>query len=211
MKEASLPIFLKESKYWKKNLFSQETLEELVAIYSQPHRHYHNLKHIRQVLDCIDEVRSQAQNLTSLQLAAWFHDVVYNPSASENEENSIIYTHNLLQTLNLSIDLEKVKTIILLTKTHQYGGGDRDIQFFLDADLSILGSNPSEYQVYMAAVRCEYDWVPEQEYCRKRKTILEKFLNRKKIYKTDYFYHKLEAQARENIEKEIQILEIQQF
>lgn len=201
--------FFKQPNYWTKNLFSQEILEELVKIYSQPHRHYHNLKHIQQILDCLDEVRSQIQNITILQLATWFHDVVYNPRASDNEEQSIIFTSKTLQKLNLSTEsLEKVKTIILLTKTHQYFGCDRDIQTFLDADLSILGSTPLEYQAYMTAVRREYEWVSKQEYCLKRKTILEKILNQKRIYKTDYFYQKLETQARENIEKEIQILKL---
>jgi predicted metal-dependent HD superfamily phosphohydrolase len=192
MNEKCLPNFLKKKKYWTNNLFAQEILEELMTVYSQPHRYYHNLKHVRQVLDCIDEVRMQAQNLAVLQLVAWFHDVVYNPRARNNEENSVIYTSQVLQKLKLSTDLEKVKTIILRTKTHQYEGSDRDTQIFLDADLSILGSNLSEYQVYMAIIRCEYEWVSQQEYCRKRKMILEIFLTKKRIYKTDYFYKKLE-------------------
>jgi predicted metal-dependent HD superfamily phosphohydrolase len=219
MNEKHLQSFLNQPKYWTKNLFTQEILEELVTIYSHPHRHYHNIKHIQQMLDCLDEVREfsclaslrqhpkRSQNLAILQLATWFHDVVYNPRASDNEEQSIIFISKNLQKLNLSTEsLEKVKTIILLTKTHQYFGCDRDIQTFLDADLSILGSTPLEYKAYMTAIRREYNWVSQQEYCLKRKAILEKILTKKRIYQTDYFYQKLEKRARENLEKEIQIL-----
>lgn len=44
----------------------------------------------------------------------------------------------------------------------------RDIHYFLDFDLSILGSNHVEYTLYAKKIREEYSHVEEEEYCKRR-------------------------------------------
>jgi predicted metal-dependent HD superfamily phosphohydrolase len=195
---------LATEKYWTSDLFPEEVFRELVTAYSQPHRYYHNLKHIQQVLDTVNEMRSLANNFVAIQLAAWFHDVIYNPQAKDNEEKSAAYARTTLTKIDVSPEtIEKVEKMILMTKTHQAPSNDIDTQIFLDADLSMLGSSSLEYQAYARAIRQEYAWVSEKEYRLKRKQVLEKFLQRKRIYLTDYFFNKLEARSRENIQAEI--------
>jgi predicted metal-dependent HD superfamily phosphohydrolase len=166
-------------------------------------RYYHNLSHLKQILDVIYEMRSQAHNFLALQIAAWFHDAIYNPKATDNEEKSAFYARNALKTSNLSLKTtKKIEKLILITKNHT-SDGDFDNQIFLDAALSILGTSLSKYQIYAKAIRQEYSWVPEQEYCLKRKRVLDNFLNRDRIYSTKNLFNKLEKQARKNIQVEI--------
>ena len=47
---------------------------------------------------------------------------------------------------------------------------------FLDADMSILGRDPSRYDTYAASIRREYEFVERDMYCEKRAEILESFL-----------------------------------
>ncbi|OKH19164.1 hypothetical protein NIES593_21225 [Hydrococcus rivularis NIES-593] len=202
-----LSEILATDKYWTNDLFPEEVFREFVTAYSQPYRSYHNLKHIQQVLDIVNEMRSLGNNLVAIQLAAWFHDVIYDPQAKDNEEKSAAYARTTLTRINVSQEtIEKVEKMILMTKQHQDLSGDIDMQIFLDADLSILGSSPLEYQAYARAIRQEYAWVSEKEYRLKRKQVLENFLSRERIYSTDYLFKKLEMRSRENIQAEIKFL-----
>lgn len=94
-------------KYWTSNLFSEQVFWELIAAYSEPNRYYHNLSHIKQILEVIYEMRSQADNFLAIQIAAWFHDVIYNPKATDNEEQSASFACNILKKINYSSDLIK--------------------------------------------------------------------------------------------------------
>lgn len=195
------------SKDGNENILPPAILHDLISIYSQPQRHYHNHTHIERVLAIIDELRSPASDYSALYCAAWFHDVVYDPRVSDNEEKSAIYARTILS--NLSIAPETIATVekmILSTKTHRVSPDDLDTQILLDADLAILGSSPSDYQAYAQGIRREYDWVGDREYCLKRKDVLEKFLERDRIYRTDRLFKRLESSARYNLRSEIESL-----
>jgi predicted metal-dependent HD superfamily phosphohydrolase len=79
----------------------------------------------------------------------------------------------------------------------------------MDADLGILGAIAPEYAKYMSAIRKEYSWVSNEEYCLGRIRILEKFLQRPRIYLTEEMFDKLESAARNNISGEIEYLKSQ--
>lgn len=78
---------------------------------------------------------------------------------------------------------------------------------FLDLDLSILGSSDHEYDLYAKQIRKEYNSYSTEEYRIGRITVLRGFLNRERLYFTDYFYGKYESRARRNIEREISSLQ----
>ena len=48
----------------------------------------------------------------------------------------------------------------------------RDIHYFLDFDLSILGSNPVEYTIYAKRIREEYNHIEEEEFCTRRAQVM---------------------------------------
>jgi predicted metal-dependent HD superfamily phosphohydrolase len=180
------------------------TFNNLITAYSSPGRYYHTLKHILDVLITIDSLQGYAKNLAAVQLAAWFHDIVYDTQAQDNEEKSADYACDLLSNLGLSSHkIATVKRLILNTKYHQAAVDDFDCQVLLDADLAILAADPIQYQEYAKAIRQEYAWVPEAEYILGRKQVLERFLQRDRIYFTSLMFENAEQSARLNLQKEI--------
>lgn len=177
---------------------------DLVEVYSDCSRHYHNLEHIHQLLNLLSEVEDRCECFSGLQLTAWFHDYVYNPQANDNELKSALYAAKILNQLNLEPKIiELVTQIIVSTQKHKPLIESRDNLIFLDLDLAILGTSPDKYSEYAQQIRKEYSYKCDRDYSRGRKQILTIFLSRPKIYYTDYFYSKFEQQARNNIEAEL--------
>lgn len=176
----------------------------LITAYSSPGRYYHTLKHILDVLITIDSLQAYSKDLIAVQLAAWFHDMVYDTQAQDNEEKSADYACELLSNLGLPFhNIATIKRLILNTKSHQAAADDFDGQVLLDADLAILAAEPIQYQEYANAIRQEYAWVPEAEYIIGRRQVLERFLQRDRIYFTPFMFENAEQSARLNIQKEI--------
>jgi predicted metal-dependent HD superfamily phosphohydrolase len=180
---------------------------DLAAAYENPTRSYHNLVHLEEVLDVIDELAGQAQDLTAVRLAGWFHDVRYDPHATDNEERSAVWAGAALWVLGATEEtIARVQALILQTKTHDAEPGDDNASVLLDADLAILGAPPWRYEEYAAGIRREYAWVGEEDYRRGRLRVLEGFLQREKIYRTERMCRTHEEQARENVRREVEQL-----
>ena len=168
---------------------------------------YHNLTHIHETLAFAGRWRHLADNFTAVSLALWFHDVVYNPRAADNEALSAAMATRLLTSLDLDpILIDRVAALILVTRAHTPAEVDKDGGLIADADLAILGAAPAVYDVYRQAIRQEYDFVAETAFRAGRVTLLQKFLNRPSIYFHPPIRQLLEAQARQNIAREITAL-----
>lgn len=179
----------------------------LVTAYSQSDRHYHNLTHIDQIFTTLDRFDSTLQNPIAVFFATWFHDLVYNSQATDNEIKSAKSAGKLLATIGGSRELiDRVQSLIMATKGHQIDPDDRDKCIFLDADLAILGADPIQYQIYQQSIRREYSWVPDIAYQTGRIQVLEGFLQRNRLYYTDLLFDELESIARINMNNEILFL-----
>lgn len=177
---------------------------ELVAAYSRSDRYYHNLIHIQHILSIASMLESFAENFPAIKMAAWFHDAIYDSQANNNEEKSAEYADDSLKKINIpTATINLVVRMILNTKNHATTLDDIDSQILLDADLSILASETSEYKTYAQAIRLEYSWVADAEYRIGRKRVLQSFLQRDRIYFTDQAFQMLELKARKNIKAEL--------
>jgi predicted metal-dependent HD superfamily phosphohydrolase len=183
---------------------SDRTFAKISAAYAGQGRFYHTLDHVQAVLGTVENLASCAKNINSVKLAGWLHDVIYDSNASDNEERSAEYAEQLCKELAIP-EGQQVAALIRLTKTHD-ASEDVDAMVLLDADLSILGADQSEYQAYGENIRREYVWVPEPEYRRGRRQVLERFLGRPRIY---HFLSHLEEPARRNLTAEIARLDRQ--
>lgn len=76
----------------------------------------------------------------------------------------------------------------------------------VDIDLNIFGQSAEQFWNYEEQIRREYEWVPENIFASKRVEILEKFLSRPKIFGTEFFFSKYEAQARANLKESVRRL-----
>ena len=185
-------------------MLSEKVFLDLVIAYSSASRIYHTLDHIQKVLKTIEQMRSLNLNLPTIQLAAWFHDVIYDSITKDNEENSAEYAEVVLSSLKIpKTTIAQVNNLILYTKNHQAAAADIDSQILLDADLAIFGSTESEYRDYAQAICQEYSWVSDAEYRFRRKEVLQNFLQRKRIYLTQHLFVNLEEKARQNLPAEI--------
>ena len=174
--------------------------DELVAAYTAPGRHYHDLRHIE---DCLGALAG-VDNLTSaereiLTEAIWWHDVVYDATRPDNEELSA-----RLAEAHIRPDLrQEVGRLIRLTKSHQVASEDRLGAILISIDLSILGAEPARYDAYAAAIRREFAHVPDREYRAGRCRVLSQFAARAVIYPDAGFAAIYDRRARENLAREL--------
>jgi predicted metal-dependent HD superfamily phosphohydrolase len=184
---------------------AQNLFLDLSTFYSSPERRYHTLTHIQHFLSVVDTLTAKAENLEAIELAAWFHDLIYNSKAKDNEEKSADYAESILKSLAIPIEvIDKVKRLILITKSHQITEEDDiDTKIMLDADLAILGVDDTQYVRYAQAIRQEYAWVMDQDYRKGRTQFLQSLLQRPRIYQTEEIFEALETKARNNLRKEI--------
>ncbi len=176
---------------------------KLLKAWSSPGRYYHSLDHLDAMLGLLERFQHQAHDWPGLLLAAWYHDAIYDPRASDNEAQSARWFLEEAHSWKLAREqCERVVELIRLTQTHTAHPEDQDAQLLLDADLAILGTSPEEYARYAQAIRQEYAWVPEDAYRRGRTQVLERFLQRARIYQTEELYREREVAARSNLRKE---------
>ena len=183
---------------------SDKWLDTLTRHYSDPGRHYHNLHHVAEVLRLLEHFEPNAADHDALRFAAWFHDAVYDTRSNTNEDESAALAERALVELGVpAIKIDLVRRLILATKKHEAEGDQPDAGLFLDADLSILGTDEETYLAYSEAIRQEYAWVPEPAYREGRAKVLTNFLRRERLYYTEPFAQRFEAQARRNLSDEI--------
>ncbi len=176
---------------------------ELHTLYDEPHRAYHTFQHIVDCLTHLDHYLLHHplpdEYAVPLELAIWYHDVIYAPFRADNEEASAQLAAERLAALGLdALLIADVVALILITK-HDGLTAALNETLMVDIDLAALGSSKERYAVYEAAIRQEYKRVPLLIYRRKRREILRAFLQRDRIYGTAFFYEAFEAQARVNL------------
>ena len=186
------------------------TYRAIAQKYAEPGRFYHTLAHIENVLKAIENLENQLVQPTSVKLAGWFHDIIYDSRAKDNEEQSAEYARRMLESLGYPPPLiNQVEQLILATKTHRAAPDDLDAQVLLDADLSILGASALVYREYAGAIRQEYVWVADEDYRAGRAKVLQSFLERPILYFTPTARAAWERVARQNLAAELVELKIQ--
>ncbi|GHH90816.1 HD domain-containing protein [Streptomyces capillispiralis] len=181
--------------------------DNLIARWQEPQRHYHTLAHLTAVLDHVDELAGHADDPDVVRLAAWFHDAVYLPDRSENEERSARLAERALSEAGVPAGkTAEVARLVRLTVTHDPADDDRDGQVLCDADLAVLASPPSAYAAYTAAVREEYHFVPSDAFRAGRADVLRQLLALPRLFRTPYGSEHWEATARYNLRGELEML-----
>ena len=175
---------------------------EVEANYSKKNRYYHTLQHLDNLLEQLNEIKVEIKDQHAVLFALYYHDIIYDPLRHNNEDKSAALAEKRLKQIPVpETIIEHSKTIILATKNHLLSG-DNDTNIFTDADLSILGSGWNEYLVYSKQIREEYSIYTDLVYYAGRRKVLQHFLDMERIFKTNYFFERLEAKARQNLQME---------
>ncbi|WP_405711551.1 hypothetical protein OG264_21870 [Streptomyces xanthophaeus] len=182
--------------------------ERLLAAWAEPQRRYHTTAHLIHVLARIDQLQQYAADPAAVRLAAWFHDAVYRPDRSENEERSAALAERALPELGIDpARTAEVARLVRLTVTHDPAPGDADGEVLCDADLAVLAAAPGAYAAYAAAVRAEYGFVPDDAFRTGRAAVLRQLLDLPRLFRTPYAAAQWEAPARANLTAELAALE----
>ena len=178
-----------------------EEYQKLQSAYGEKHRAYHTVQHISECLEKLDWVSAgdNRDSLARIEMALWYHDVVYSPRGTNNERHSADLCAQFLHQAGVSAAVKEVVYNMILATRHSGRPGSAEEQLVVDIDLSILGADENRFTEYEAQIRREYKWVPWFMYKNKRRELLQGFLNRPRLFSTKSFYDAYEERARNNI------------
>ena len=194
---------------WPLGAEHTELRDELLAAYADPGRGYHDVRHLTEVLDRLDELEGHGVTFDRVvvRIAAWFHDAVYDGQPGA-EDRSARWAEEALASAGLSpADIAEVARLVRLTESHNAEPDDLDGAALCDADLAVLAADPDRYRAYVAGVRREYDSVPETDFRRGRAMVLRTLLRRGALFTTPYAVASWEPEARRNVTAELEALE----
>lgn len=194
---------------------------QLLHRWREPHRAYHDVEHLREVLDALDDLaesddpgereshdHSPGAASPEVVLAAWFHDAIYHGHPGEDEEESARLAADVLLGLGVPQPVvRRVMGAVLITKTHETpwpAGAHLEAAQLCDADLAVLAAPADRYRRYVAGVRREFARCDDDEFARGRSELLRGLLGRQRLFATPRGHSLWESRARANIAAELE-------
>ncbi len=209
---------------------SEKVYEQLIVEYTRPERAYHNVNHLAQMINSIQEMmniyRFEDVRISKaiMYLATFFHDYRYitnaryaidgsNIDGYSNEQASAALASEMLIEMGLTnvYALESIVSLILMTETHQIdltrNPGEMEQRIFLDADMGILGAEPFKYDDYKEGIREEYSNIDPERYIAGRTNFLHGIRSKKAIFYTEYMNQLYRDQVMDNVNSELKELD----
>jgi len=169
-------------------------------------RAYHNLSHLYSIHAVASLYPDFPEDNDLFYWILFFHDLIYNAHKQNNEVESAKMAAAFLSPYLSSEQIDYIVSVIHSTAKHQPLDDQLTTRIFLDSDLAILAAPLKVYQRYAKAIRKEYRIFPDLLYKPGRRKVLRHFLERPRIYFTEWFFMHGEEQARKNLEWEVKQL-----
>ncbi|MFO1372387.1 MAG: hypothetical protein U1F42_08325 [Candidatus Competibacteraceae bacterium] len=202
----TLPQWREVWKHLSLKTADESLFDKLLACYREPHRRYHTLQHLTECLTNFSEIRAYAEFPAEIEIALWFHDAIYATARKDNEVKSAEWARTSVLAAQLPLAVaERVYSLVMATR-HSAIPRSTDAKIIVDVDLWILGAEPARFTQYEQQIRQEYVQIPELLFRHERKKLLQEFLKRPRIFNTDLFLERYEAQARSNLTGSLQQL-----
>jgi predicted metal-dependent HD superfamily phosphohydrolase len=119
-------------------------------------------------------------DLPVLQLAALYHDAIYDPRAVSPANEVASADLAAIVATDLGWDVDRVALVrrLVLSTAHlePTAHADPHEQTLIAADLAILGADPADYAAYVAGVRAEYAHVSDPDWRVGRSAVLQHLL-----------------------------------
>jgi predicted metal-dependent HD superfamily phosphohydrolase len=172
--------------------------DELLAAWDRDG--YHDLLHLTEVLDRLDELRGAGAGFdaTTVALAAWFHDAVYD-GAPDDEERSARWAEHALPEAYA----DEVARLVRMTLRHRPTDDDPAGCALSDADLGILAADPERYAAYVTGVRADFAHVAEDDFRAGRAAVLRDLASEPHLFHTAQGRALWEVRARANLDREL--------
>lgn len=186
----------------------------LDAAYREPQRGYHDWSHIGDLLAKLDELKALAARPDLIAAAIFWHDAVYVTRDSDGllrpDAENVRASAELFDRHSKFDHMESaaVHDLIMATANHltaraateHYAGFARDLDLFLDLDLSSLGAPWPIFARNLEQLRFEYGWVPEPLFCLGRLQMIDTFAARgDTLYRRDETRNLWNDRAHENL------------
>lgn len=184
-----------------------QTLDALRIRYAEPHRAYHTPAHLDAVLAGVAAASPGLAHPNAVKLAAWYHDAIYDPARTDNEERSARLLEHELPGLATPTQIVQAARLVRATADHALPddmepGLRADAAVFLDLDMAVLGAEPIAYDAYERGIAAEY--VPvygAERYRAGRVQFLQGMLARPRLFHTDAAHAALDLVARANMRR----------
>lgn len=192
----------------------EEVGRDLLERWQTPDRHFHNLRHLMDVLTHVDELSAETHAPHAVRLAAWYHGAVFSAArqqayrrrAGEDKAGSAALAREQLAALGVATPVtDRVSGLVAAIARHDADSTDRDALALNDADLGMLAAEPQRYAAYRRAVRQEYAHVSTSDYLDSRIEVLERLLARRRIFASPMTAG-WEEPARQNLAAELSLL-----
>lgn len=188
------------------DLLAHPSAASIVARYHEPWRHYHDWSHplamIRHLAAAEADGVPVADPVAAVGFVLW-HDAIYDPQAlhSRNERMSAELCRNEMAAVADMTSVNRASTAILATIDHCVPNvaACPDGALLLDIDLAILGASAADFNRYDARIAAEYAHVSPDAYRTGRSTVLRRFLDRERLFVTDWAMARWEDRARSNL------------
>jgi predicted metal-dependent HD superfamily phosphohydrolase len=188
---------------WQEVMPTQPGLgRDLLRRWQEPHRHYHDVRHLAQLLAAMAALSGGPPPRPVL-LAAWFHDAVHDGVAGDDERASALLARTWLEATGLSPDeVDEVVRLVLITIDHRPDPGDHAANLLVDGDLSVLGQPQGRYHYYSRGVRLEYPQLDDLMFASGRLLALNELLSKERLFGSRAGREFWEAPARGNLDVE---------
>lgn len=184
---------------------AEDVFKEVHDGYSAPGRFYHTPKHIEHCLTQFDLVVGEMESPDAVEMAIWFHDLIFDVNVDDNEVQS---ARRFVELANHSMNAEfktRVYDLIMVTAPPRLPNtGDQ--KFMLDIDLSSFGLPWDDFVRDSIAVRQESPRLSDADFFPGQRAFLESLVSREHFYFTDFFRSRIEETARSNIYRHLENL-----
>ena len=175
--------------------------DELLAAWDRDG--YHDRLHLAEVLDRLEQLGPGGAGFdgTTVALAAWFHDAVYD-GADDDEERSAQWAERALPDAYA----DEVARLVRMTVHHRPADDDVAGSALSDADLGILAAPQERYADYVAGVRTDFAHVSDEDFRAGRAAVLADLATSPSLFRTARGRELWEERARANLARELEEL-----
>lgn len=185
----------------------QECFAQVRKHYNEPHRRYHTPAHIAHCLTQFDAARPRMRLPDAVELAIWYHDVIYDVGAADNELQSAQLLRRHADGVMPDDLVQCVHDLIMVTVHGRLEPATQEQGYMVDIDLSSFGLPWARFLRDSVAVREEFADMSDAEFYPRQRDFLASLLAREHFCITDFFRERHEARARSNITRYLADLE----
>lgn len=181
---------------------------DLSNYYAQDFRRYHTLSHLLFCLSNLDKCKESLISPDQVEMAIWYHDIIYVPGSPDNEKESRDYFIAKLGRYLPDEFQSGVCDLIMVTDLKNKPATP-DQQYMCDIDVSSFGL---DWQLFLHDSRDLYkeEVGPETEplnYIARKIRFFEAVIEHPPIFYTEFFRELYEDKANANISRFLKLLE----